>query len=196
MARKTRHTAESSGTRESTIRERREQAARSGDVDAIWGEITTKHFSMVDQEELFALLLRALDVRSRDPEAFAAENFTRMIGFVSYLTLRAGFYVNHRIARHGHATRDNGPADFPPEVAEKLIPRLMDLQGHLTELMQAQATTARSWELIHAKRAEKDRVVGGDDKADGWSFTIVVAVLVFRSVGVQVPSPMGHHRSA
>ena len=29
-----------------------------------------------------------------------------------------------------------------------------------------------------------------------WSFTIVVAVLVFRSVGVQVPSPMGHHRSA
>src|SRR4051794_12369618 len=128
--------------REPTIRERREQAARAGDVDAIWHELVTRHFSMVDQEELFGLLLRALDARSRDdPAAFAAENYTRMVGFISYLALRTSFYVSHRIARHGRSTRHDGPSDFPPDVAERLIPRLMDLQGHLTELMQAQAAT-------------------------------------------------------
>lgn len=153
--------------REATIREHREKASRTGDVDAIWDELTTRHHSMVDQEELFGLLLRALDVRGRDPEAFAAENFTRMIGFVSYLTLRGHYYINFRIARNGRASRDHGPSDFPPDVAEKLIPRLMDLQGHLTELLAAQASVARQWELVRSKRAENDRGVDRDGKADG-----------------------------
>lgn len=165
MASKKRPGPKSPEAREPTPRE---LASRSGDVDTLWNELTTRHFSMVDQEEIFGHLLRAIEVRCRqDPEAFAAENFSRMIGFVSYLTLRATFYASHRIARHGRATRDNGPADFPPEVAEKLIPRLMDLQGHLSELMQAQAASARSWELILAKRIENDRTVGSGGKAKG-----------------------------
>ena len=168
MPKKSRPDPESTEAREPSIREKRELAARSGDIKALWDEITTKHYSMVDQAELFDLLLRALDVRSRrDPEAFAGETFARMIGFISYLTLRSTFYVNHRITRNGRASRDNGPADFPPEVAEKLIPRLMDLQGHLTELLAAQASVARQWELIHGKRAENGRGAGRDSKADG-----------------------------
>ena len=166
MAIKTRPTPEADEAREPTIREKRELAARSGDIDSLWNELTTRHYSLIDQEELFGLLLRALDVRSRlDPEAFAGDTFARMIGFISYLTLRSSFYVNARVARHGRATQGNGPADFPPDVAETLIPRLVDLQGHLIELMQAQAATARSWELARAKRAENGQAVGGDGKA-------------------------------
>src|SRR4051812_41091966 len=114
MASKSQPGPRSTETREPTPRE---QAARSGDIDTLWNELTTRHYSMVDQEEIFGHLLRAIEVRCRqDPEAFAGDTFARMIGFVSYLTLRATFYVNHRITRHGRATRDNGPADFPPEV--------------------------------------------------------------------------------
>ena len=114
------------------LSEIRQQAARSGDIDAIWHEIATQPWTMVDQEELFGHLLRAIEVRSRrDPEAFAADAFARMIGLVSYLTLRGHYYVGHRVARHGKATRGGGPADLPPDVSEKLLPRLMDLQGHL-----------------------------------------------------------------
>ena len=146
----------------------REQAARSGDVETLWNELTTRHYSMVDQEEIFGHLLRAIEVRSlQDPEAFAGETFARMIAFVSYMTMRSAFYVTHRITRHGRATRDNGPADFPPEVAERLIPRLMDLQGHLTELLASQASVARQWELIHGKRTENDRAIVRDGKAKG-----------------------------
>ncbi|MEO6808905.1 MAG: hypothetical protein ABI353_07315 [Isosphaeraceae bacterium] len=167
MANKTRLTPEADEAREPTICEKRELAARSGDIDSLWNELTTRHYSLIDQEELFGHLLRALEVRSRrDPEAFAGDTFARMIGFVSYLTLRSTFYVNARIARYGRATQGNGPAAFPPDVAEKLIPRLIDLQGHLAELIQGQATTARQWELIHAKRAENGRGVGGDVKAN------------------------------
>ncbi len=168
MASKKRPGPQSTEPREPTICEMREQAARSGDVETLWSELTMRHFSMVDQEEIFGHLLRAIEVRCRqDPEAFAAENFSRMIGFVSYLTLRATFYASHRIARHGRATRDNGPADFPPEVAERLIPRLMDLQGHLTELLASQASVARQYALIHARRAENGRCVGGVGKVNG-----------------------------
>lgn len=168
MASKTRPTPETDEAREPTIRELREQAARLGDVDALWNELTTRNWSMIDVEDVFGHLLRAIEVRSRrDPEAYAGETFSRMIGFVSGLLFRSHYYLNFRIARNGRATRDNGPSDFPPEVAEKLIPRLMDLQGHLSELLAAQASVARQWELIHAKRAENGRGVGGDDKAKG-----------------------------
>ncbi len=165
MASKVRQSPESTEPREPTPRE---QAARSGDIDTLWNELTTRHYSMVDQEEIFGFLLRAIEVRCRqDPEAFAGDTFARMIGFVSYLTLRSSLNVNFRIARHGRATRDNGPADIPAEVADRLIPRHMDLQGHLSKLMQAQASIARQWELARAKRAENDRGEGGDDKVDG-----------------------------
>ncbi|WZO96107.1 hypothetical protein EP7_003089 [Isosphaeraceae bacterium EP7] len=149
-----------------TVREMREQATRDGDVDALWAELTKRHFSMVDQEELFGLLLRALEVRGRrDPEAFAADNFVRMIGFVSYLMMRSTFYINHRIAQHGRATQTKGPADLPADVSGTLLPRIMDLQGHLAELLQAQAGNARQWELARAKRADNDRRAGGGGKS-------------------------------
>jgi len=168
MASKKRPGHRSPEARGPSIRELRKIAGQTGDVDALWNELTTRHFSMVDQEEIFGHLLRAIEVRSREgPEAFAGDTFARMIGFISYLTLRAAFYLNHRVSRHGRATCDHGPADFPPEVADKLIPRLMDLQGHLSELMQAQAVTARSWQLILAKRIENDRAVGSGGKAKG-----------------------------
>ena len=146
----------------------REKAARSGDIDALWDELVTKKWTMVDQEEIFGHLLRAIEVRSReDPEAFAGDMFARMTGLIGYLTLRSHFYLGHRVGQHGRATRDWGPADFPKDVVESLLPRTLAFQGHLSELMQAQASVARQWELVHGKRAENGRGVGGDGKANG-----------------------------
>lgn len=117
------------------IRGPRERSARPDDVDAIWDEIGSKHYSVVRQDELFARLRHAVEARSRsDPEAFAAEMFARMVGLVGYLSLRSMFFVGQRLAQHDRAYRSEGPLRIPTDVVETLLPRLMDVQAHLAEL--------------------------------------------------------------
>jgi hypothetical protein len=144
------------GPRPSEIRAR---WAEQGDVEALWNVlVNTPWDRIVDMEAVFSQLLKAITVRAaRDPAQFAAETYTRMVSFSTYLFMRAQLYVNLRLGQHGRSTRALGRPDLSLAAAEPLIPGLVVLQKTLAETMQAQAATARAYELVRARRIENDR---------------------------------------
>jgi hypothetical protein len=131
------------------------QMAAVGDVEGLWHILRTVNWSMSDHGELFRLLLRAIEVAAaRDPAAFAAETLARLVGLGTYLALRAQYAVLHALNRadqvHGTA-----PAGLPAEL-ERLLPKVYEVQGHLAEMLVAQASAARLWELTLAKRTANE----------------------------------------
>ena len=148
--------------RKLTTHEQRTRWAEDGNIQAIWDVLATARWDLIpDMEQLFSLLLRLIAVKAgRDPAGFAAETFTRMVGFNTYLLIRAQLYVNLRLGQHGRSTRALGHPDLSLAAAEPLIPGLVALQTALAETMAAQATTARAYELARAKRIENDRAEG------------------------------------
>ena len=148
--------------RKLTPHEQRIRWAEAGDVEAIWAVLAAARWDVIpDMEQVFSLLLRAIVVRAeKDPARFASETFTRMIGFNTYLLMRAQLYVNLRLGQHGRSTRALGRPDLSLAAVEPLIPGLLELQRALAETMAAQATTARAYELARAKRTENDRAEG------------------------------------
>ena len=82
---------------------------------------------------------RACQVGARnDPEGFAKETLGRVAGFTAYLCVRLQNYVAARLAGHDGMMRSagrDGHSDFPPDMAERLLPRLAEVQP----------TSARSW---------------------------------------------------
>src|SRR5262249_30073049 len=139
--------------RKPTIAEAREEMARTGDVDGLWRVLTTSVPGLFGVEETFQLLARAIQVRSRHaPAAFAAELYSRMVGFVGYLTMRTHLYAGRLVAVHDRYGR--GFAELPRELTELVLPRLVQLQEHLGELLSAQAATARLWALTRQKEIE------------------------------------------
>ena len=141
--------------------EQRMRWAEDGDVEQLWGVLAKARWDLiVDMEEVFSMLLKAITVRAeRDPAGFAAETFTRMIGFNTYLLMRSQIYINLRLGQHGRSTRNLGRPDFSLSAVAELIPGMLELQKALAETMAAQATTTRAYELARAKRIENDRAV-------------------------------------
>ena len=162
MSGKTQEGATPRRRRKLTPHEQRVRWAEDGNIQAIWDVLATARWDLIpDMEQLFSLLLRAIAVKAgRDPAGFAAETFTRMVGFNTYLLIRAQLYVNLRLGQHGRSTRALGHPDLSLAAAEPLIPGLVALQTALAETMAAQATTARAYELARAKRIENDRAEG------------------------------------
>jgi hypothetical protein len=148
--------------RKLTPHEQRILWAENGDVEQLWGVLAAARWDLIaDMEQVFSLLLKAITVRAeRDPARFAAETFTRMVGFNTYLLMRAQLYVNLRLGQHGRSTRALGRPDFSLSAVAELIPGMLELQGALAETMAAQATTARAYELARAKRIENDQAEG------------------------------------
>jgi hypothetical protein len=144
-----------------TTHEQRSRWAEDGNIEAIWDVLVAARWDLiVDMEQVFSLLLKAITVRAeRDPAGFAAETFTRMIGFNTYLLMRSQMYINLRLGQHGRSTRALGRPDFSLSAVAELIPGMLELQRALAETMAAQATTARAYELARAKRIENDRAV-------------------------------------
>jgi len=149
-------------SRKLTPHEQRIRWAANGNVEQLWGVLTAARWDLiVDMEQVFSLLLKAITVRAgRDPAGFAAETFTRMIGFNTYLLMRSQMYINLRLGQHGRSTRALGRPDFSLSAVAELIPGMLELQTALAETMAAQATTARAYELARAKRIENDRAEG------------------------------------
>jgi hypothetical protein len=145
-----------------TPHEQRVLWAENGDVEQLWGVVAAARWDLiVDMEQVFSLLLKAITVRAeRDPAGFAAETFTRMIGFNTYLLMRSQMYINLRLGQHGRSTRALGHPDFSLSAVAELIPGMLELQRALAETMQAQAATARAHELVRARRIENDRAEG------------------------------------
>src|SRR5262249_11926055 len=133
-----------------TIAETREEMAQSGDVDGLWLLLTTSLPIMLDMEATFKLLARAIEVRSRQhPAGFASEVFSRLVSFTSYLLLRSHMYASRLLGQSDRSGR--GVAELPRELADVVLPRILQLQDHLGELLALQATTARSWALTKQK---------------------------------------------
>jgi hypothetical protein len=113
---------------------------------------------MIDVEETWGLVLRAIEVRSReDPERFADDVLNKMVQFTSYLLVRTHFIVARRISQHDHALRSHGHGDFSPDVLLKHIPLVMELQGHVAELIQTQATVSRLRQLARRGKIKNER---------------------------------------
>lgn len=150
-----------------TIAEERELMASTGDVEGIWQILVTAQPAMIDWGEVFQLLLRAVEVRSRtDPAGFAEEMFSRMFSLTSYLTLRSHHHARRLIVRHDRSRRDCGAAELPREL-ELVLPRLIELQTHLAEIAHARASVARLWELARCKKLEQGGARGTREEANG-----------------------------
>jgi hypothetical protein len=129
--------------------------AAVGDVEGLWRRLRTTSWSISDHAELFRLLLRAIEVASaRDPATFAVDVLARLVGLGTYLALRAQYAVLHALNR-ADQPRGVAPSGLPAEL-ERLLPRVYEIQGHLAELLVAQASAARLWELTLAKRAANE----------------------------------------
>jgi hypothetical protein len=148
-------------SRKLTPHEQRVRWAESGDIEALWEVLAAARWDLIaDMEQVFGLLLKAITVRAeRDPAQFAAEIFTRIVGFNTYLLMRSQMYINLRLGQHGRSTRALGRPDFSLSAVAELIPSMLELQRALAETMAAQATTARAYELVRAERIENDRAV-------------------------------------
>src|SRR5260370_32718244 len=110
--------------------------------------------------------MRAAEVRARsDPEAYARELFSLMVGFNSFLLMRTQIHIADRVVGRGPLPTTPTIADLPNDVVERLLPRLAEQQRGLAETLVAQAQTARLWGLARAKEAQADRAAPADRQA-------------------------------
>ena len=145
-------------TKEMTPRESRRQLAETGKYEELLRQLAAKPWTMIDVEETWGLVLRAIEVRSQeDREGFADNILNTMVQFSSYLLLRTHFIVGRRISQHDHAQRTCGHVDFSPDVLTKHIPMLTELQGHVADLIQTQAAVIRLRQLARRGKIKNDR---------------------------------------
>jgi hypothetical protein len=152
-----------------SLRERRRRAEEAGDVEALLQEIRNKPAGFLNLGEMYRHVERACQVGARtDPEGFAKEMLGRVAGFNAYLCLRLQNYVAARLAGHDammRAAGRDGHCDFPPDLAERLLPRLTEVQRSLAEVLAVQAQVHRSWALTRAKEERSGRPAGAKPAA-------------------------------
>jgi hypothetical protein len=137
--------------------EQRRLMAECGDVEGIWKVLNDTPHSLLDVDKMFRLLLRAVEVAARDdPAGFAASTLARLISFTTYLTLRGQLWAS-RQAAGDQSMLGPGQPWFSRELATVVIPQLQEMQAQLADLLQAQASTARLWELARQKQRENER---------------------------------------
>ena len=139
-----------------TPNQRRERWAEEGDIQALLDEIKAKPASFYDIARMLSYVERAVRVSATsDPEAHAKQTLARLVGFNTYLLIRLQTYVANRIAGNDKQLRDASrvaQADFPADVIEKFLPRLVDLQRCLGETLLIQVQVSRLWTLTRARR--------------------------------------------
>jgi hypothetical protein len=141
-----------------TPRESRRHLAETGRYEELLRQLAAIPWTMIDVEETWRLVLRAIEVGSReDAEGFADDVLNRMVQFTSYLLVRTHFIVGLRISQHDHTLRTHGHVDFSPDVLTKHIPMLVELQGHVADLIQTQAAVIRLRQLSRRGKIKNDR---------------------------------------
>jgi hypothetical protein len=107
-----------------------------------------------DVPEMLRLLMRACQVRARsDPRGFSESLFAEMAAFTGHLLLRTQLQLAGRIAACGQGMGQPGIVDLLPDLTERLLPALAEMQRGLGEVLATQAATARMWALADARRA-------------------------------------------
>jgi hypothetical protein len=155
--------------------------AEAGDVDGLWEALHTEDHTGLAWRWLLGHLLQAVEVRcQQDPARFAGEMFGRMMSLTSYLLLRTQFYATKLVRKHDSTGRECWSGALPHELTDQVLPRLMELQGHLAEVAHAQASVARLWKLARGKQTENEH--GGHRSRGSAEPTI-------RQTGPEVISP-------
>ena len=95
----------------------------------------------------------------KDPAGFSGDTFARIVAFNAFLVLRSQLFVEERIVGRGELPSTPTLADLSNDVAERLLPRLMEMQRGLAEILVAQAKAARVWTLTQAKESRADLAV-------------------------------------
>jgi hypothetical protein len=146
-------------TKEMTRSESWRHLAEAGRYEELLTQLAAiPPWSMIDVAETWRLVLRAIEVRSReDPERFADDVLNRMVQFTSYMLVRTHFIVGLRISQHDHTLRTHGHGGFSLDVLTKHIPMLMELQGHVADLIQTRAAVLRLRQLARRGKAQNDR---------------------------------------
>jgi hypothetical protein len=132
--------------------------AREGDVESLLAVIRTKCWGFFSVEAVLKHVLDACQVRAKsDPEGFARLLLGEMAALNGFLLLRTHVLIIDRVVGRGPFACKPSLTDFSADVAERLLPRLMEMQRGLAEVFVAQAQTARLWGLARAKEAQAGR---------------------------------------
>jgi hypothetical protein len=136
---------------------------REGNVEALLSEIRSKRWSCFSVDEVLKHILDACRVRAQlDPEGFGRLLFAEMVALNGFLLLRTQVFIVDRVVGRGPFPWKPAMADVSSDVAERLLPRLMEMQRGLAEVLVAQAQTARLWGLAKAKEAQAGRAAGAE----------------------------------
>ena len=133
--------------------------AREGDVSALWNVLVNTPWDRIDREAIFKQVLQALEVRSRsDPEEFARAAYSHMTAFTSALLMRCQLYLSTYVEECGRAVRMRvqPPGDLPEAAVARLIPKVLEMQEHLSVLLTAEAAVARQWSLVGKNKGRRD----------------------------------------
>jgi hypothetical protein len=142
---------------EPSLFEQREEFVRQGDIAGLYERILKTPWHSTNLGEAFGQLFRAIDVAGRkDPAAFSDDLFQIMLAASSYATLRVQYLLLNRISETDRQTNGRLP-EIPRDVLEEHLLHVHQMQGHLAEILQARATTARLWELARQKKLDNDR---------------------------------------
>jgi hypothetical protein len=135
-----------------TIAESRRLRAENGDVQGIWQILSTTPWDLLDLEEMFRLLLRALEVAGKDdPVAHSELLFQRMLTFSAGLVFRSHYYIGRILAGHDRSTTGRAAIFLPRDLTQEHLSQVLQLQEHLAQLIESQARTARLWELARRR---------------------------------------------
>jgi hypothetical protein len=144
-------------------REVRRRWVEEGNVGAFLDLFHQKPWSLFSINEQLRNLHRACEVRAlKDPVAFSGEMFARMVAFSAFLVLRTQLVVAERVVGRGELPSTPTIGDLSNDVAERLLPRLAEMQRGLAEVLVAQAQCARLAALTRAKEAQTARAAVTD----------------------------------
>jgi hypothetical protein len=145
------------GPRKPSPLELREPLVERGDVAGLYDTIMKAPWHELQRGEAFGQLLRAIHVASRqDPSGFSDEIFHVMLAASTYSTLRVQLMLLDRTGESDRQTNGRLP-EIPRDVLEEHLRHVYQMQGHVAEILQARATTARLWELARQKKLDNDR---------------------------------------
>ena len=148
-----------------TPHEVRRRWAQEGNVEALLAVIRSKRWGFFSIDEVLKYILDACQVRARsDPEGFGRLLFSEMVALNGFLLLRSRVLIVDRVVGRGPFPCKPAMADLSSDVAERLLPRLMEMQRGLAEVLVAQAQTARLWGLAKAKEAQAGRAAGAESR--------------------------------
>lgn len=148
-------------------REVRRHWVEEGNVEAFLDLIRKTPWSSISIGEQLQNLMAACRAGAKaDPEGFSRSVFAELVGLNAFLALRTGVYVAERVVGCGPMPCTPTLADFSPDVIERILPRLLEMQRAMAEVLHAQAATARMWALARAKDAKAGRAVAADHRSD------------------------------